>query len=69
MLRGILRDNRVTIVGGREVPEIIIVGPFAIPARNRPVPLFRSMGGPGDVTQALARSTFGGSGTSSGGGG
>lgn len=47
MLRGILRDNEVINVGGREVPEAAIVGPFPIPERNRPIPLFRMPGGPG----------------------
>ena len=42
-----LRDNEVINVGGREVPEAAIVGPFLIPERNRPIPLFRALGGPG----------------------
>ncbi len=46
-LRLALRSHYVTVVGGCEVPEVAIVGPFAIPARNRPVPLFRAIGGPG----------------------
>ena len=47
MLRAILRDNEATVVAGREVPEMAIVGWFPIPVRNRPVPLFRTLGGPG----------------------
>ena len=50
MLRAILRDNEVTIVGGREVPEAAIVGPFPIPERNRPIPLFRSPMLPDPIT-------------------
>ena len=49
-LRAILRDDEVTVLDGREVPEMAIVGPFAVPARNRPFPLFRSPGLPGPVT-------------------
>ncbi len=44
-LRSILMDNEVTVVGGREVLEVAIVGLFPVPARNRPFPLFRSPGG------------------------
>ena len=36
-----------TVVEGRKVPEMTIVGQFEIPARNRPIPLFRLPGGPG----------------------
>ena len=44
-LRSIIRGDAVTVMGGREVPELAIVGQFEVPARNRPFPLFRSPGG------------------------
>ncbi len=47
MLRAILRESEAIVVAGREVPEAAVVGPFPIPARNRPIPLFRLLGGPG----------------------
>lgn len=49
-LRAILRGNEVTLMSGREVPEMAIVGPFPVPARNRPFPLFRSPMLPDPVT-------------------
>ncbi len=49
-LRAILRGNEVTLMGGRAVPEMAIVGPFPVPARNRPFPLFRSPMLPDPVT-------------------
>ena len=50
MLRAVLRDDEVVIVDGREVPEVAIVGPFPIPPRNRPFPLFRSPMLPDPIT-------------------
>ena len=46
-LRWGLRANNDTVVDGRKVPEMTIVGQFEIPARNRPIPLFRLPAGPG----------------------